>query len=292
MTDVHVIVLVCVLGVVGEALRIRRPGQVYLGPGFLGRYSLTGELLDITGGASAPHVLPLFPLGPSFRLTSGFAPGPVSAAHHLDVERARRIIDGVRHAAARVIPYSRLMFFYLVILVPLALLTSYLHNRWLVLGAVLLVIQAVLLVEFALGSRQLMPAEKGQLIQDLVMKLVFPPDAVFAVERFADAAAREELHPLAAAVVLCPESEARRLAGVFLRMWQHPVEGMDAERAAEYLEVARGLCVDQGWNLDELTACPARDHADSLSYCPRCLAQYLVRGGECSDCPGVTRLDY
>ncbi len=291
MTDVQVIVLIILLGVVVEGWRFRRDGQVFLGPGLTGGYRLHGPLLGGQEEGLPLHLIPPFPLGPTFRLETGFGPKGMTAADHLDPARTAARLEEVRLAAGRVMAYSRMMFVLLVVLVPFVLLSGRVPNRWLVLGAMLLVLQTALLVEFILAHRKLKPGHTGSMIQHVVMILLFPPNGVFAAESFGGDLG-QDVHPLGAALELCPEDEARRVAGSFLRLWGHPVPGMDPEGAAEYREQAEILIHSRGWALSDLLEAPKRDSVATQAYCPRCLAQYLAGATDCPDCPGVGLVPY
>jgi hypothetical protein len=288
MTDYHFIVLVCLLGMVGESLRIRRPGQVFVGPNLLGRYRLIGDLLEADGGSTAICFLPLFPAQPTLRLRSSWDSSGRSVSECLDLEQSRRSIDEIRGAVSHVLPLSRVLFVYLVGLVPVALLTSLVPNRWPVLGITLALIQVALLLEFGLAHRRLFPDRLGERIKDISMILLFPPAGVFAAERLS-AVVLDELSPLPAAMVLCPESEAKRVAHLYACKWRYPLLAKDAEISAAYLQGAEILWKNRGWSLEELLAPPVADSFESQSYCPRCHAQFLVSGGDCPDCPGVGR---
>ena len=96
---------------------------------------------------------------------------------------------------------------------------------------------------------------------------------------------------LTAAFVLCREEEARRVAGRYLRRWRHPLTDEDAERSAALLAGATNMLVGHGWDPADLVGAPLR-HDGSAAYCPRCEAQFLDAGGECSDCRGVKVVDF
>lgn len=287
MTDYHFIVLVCILGVLGEAVRLQRPGQAQLGPDWLGRYRLHGP----SDGSTTLQVLTLFPLGPTFALRAHPRPADLSPQQHLDAPRAAAAAGLVREAARLVEPFSQLMFLLLTVVTPLALILGVIPYPWYVLGGALLLIELPLLATFTVAHRRVFPGHTGQLVQNLIMMALFPPAGVFAGERLAHGALNR-VHPLAAVLALCPEAEARRVAGKFLRAWSHPLPGEDADAARQYLQAAAAALQDRGWDPAGFTAAPAADGGAGRSYCPRCRAQFLTTGGECPDCLGVAKVEF
>ncbi len=291
MTDYQIIVSVCLLGILGEALRLGRPGQVLLAPGLTGQYSPKSIPKIVSSETFAIHLAPLLPLGPMFRMKGSSDSGGPSAIDHLDMERAREKIERVLQSTELVVAASQLLFLYLTLLVPLVLLTGLVPHGWMVLGGSLVIIQSLLLVSFGLAHRRLHRGDLGKRIQGFITMALFPPAGIFAADRIA-AETVDDIHPLAATLVLCPEAEARRIAGRYLRQWRYPLKGDDPGRAAEYLEAATALLDSQGWNPEEIAGPPLPDDLESLSYCPRCHAQFMIDEGMCPDCPGIPKTSF
>ena len=288
MTDYQIIVSVCLLGILGEALRLARPGQVLLAPGLTGPYSPKAIPRLFSSETFAIHVAPLLPLGPMFRMTGSSETGGSSAVDLLDMERAKEKIERVLQSSELVVAASQLLFLYLALLVPLVLLTGLVPHGWKVLGGSLVIILSLLLTSFGLAHRRLHPEDLGKRIQGIITMMFFPPAGIFAADRLA-AGTVDDVHPLTAVLVLCPEAEARRIAGQYMRQWRYPLEDDDPDRAAEYLEAATTLLDSQGWNPGEISGPPRPDDPESVSYCPRCHAQFLIDDGTCPDCPGIRK---
>jgi ribosomal protein L40E len=92
-------------------------------------------------------------------------------------------------------------------------------------------------------------------------------------------------HPLAARLLLDP--------GEFLaaaqRFWREARFHKGWQSAGTLpLEAVALECFFKSSNTDiaTLEKAPERDHT-SVSYCPRCLAQFQLAAGECRDCEGV-----
>lgn len=130
--------------------------------------------------------------------------------------------------------------------------------------------------------------------------LVYPPAAMQAVtqlglEIFAS------FHPVAVAAVLGNRSNLRELSGRFLRELTYPVPssriageetraGRDPDYREALLRQIMLIAEARGLYPTELLGPPAPLSADTLSYCPRCLTQYVEESGCCSDCSGVRLL--
>ncbi|MEN8006111.1 MAG: hypothetical protein ABFS42_03810 [Candidatus Krumholzibacteriota bacterium] len=269
-------------------MRIVRSGQALLTSGVTGRYRLKASLLLRAGEPFHIHFAPILPSGPAFRVREPGNPKGSPMAELLSVERAGNLIDPVLRSSTPVVFGSQLLLLYLAVLVPLVLLGGIIPFGWAVLGGTLAVIQAYLLVAFTVAHSRIHPGALGKRIQHLVTMLFFPPAGVFAADHLA-ADVLEDVHPLAAVLHICPEEEARRIAGAYLRAWMNPVTGEDDDRFTSCLEAAGVLVDSRGWNQEEIAGPPRPEGPESVSYCPRCHTQFLVDGGTCPDCPGVLK---
>jgi hypothetical protein len=83
-----------------------------------------------------------------------------------------------------------------------------------------------------------------------------------------------DVHPVAAASVLCDDDEFLRIA----RAWHY--DAADSRAAIERIVSARKL-------RDALTAPPASPDASAAAFCPRCHATYYAELRECRDCTDV-----
>jgi hypothetical protein len=284
MSDYQIIVLVCLLGIVGEAVRIIRPGQVLFTSGLTGLYRCTASRRDNSGGSFRIHLAPILASGPTFRIKEGDC-----LDNPLDVQGVKEAVEEVLRSSRWVAAGSQVLLFHLVVIVPLVLLGGVVPHGWKVLGGSLAVIQVFVAVTFTLAHRKLHPGQLGDRIQHLVSMFFFPPDGVFAADHLANRTL-DAFHPLAAALVLCGEDEGRKVAGEYLRVWQNPLAEEGAGKSGEYLEKVKILVDEMGWSVGEVAGPPLPDAQDSLAYCPRCHAQFLVAEGSCPDCPGVSKV--
>jgi hypothetical protein len=92
-------------------------------------------------------------------------------------------------------------------------------------------------------------------------------------------------HPLAVARILMTEENFRVQAerelrnSIYLGRRTRPTEGMHLALEAFLRRF--------GINVDELLKPPVRQSANSCTYCPLCLSQFVIDEGECPDCMGV-----
>lgn len=286
MSPQAVIALVCVVGIVIEALRVRRPGQLFLAPGLSGGYRLGAVVTILSGRRLTVMLVPVLPLGPALRFGD---PGPDHASLPVaasTLDQARERLQRVQRACTPLLAPCWVMFIYLTLLVPTALLLSVVPYAWIVLGASLAVVQVWLNVTFWLAYRALHPEHPWSALHHMFTFLLFPPAAVLACERVA-AEAIDGIHPLTAVMALLPADEARRFVARRLREWQYPLAGEDGLPAAEQLAAFREFAFAALPGLAGEVAPPVAGGPDSVAYCPRCLAQFTAAGGECPDCPGV-----
>lgn len=287
MSPQAVIALVCVVGIVIEALRVRRPGQLLLAPGLSGAYRLGAVVTILSGRQFTVMLVPILPLGPALRFGD---PGPDHASLPVTastLDQARERLERVRRVCSRVLAPSWAMLLYLTLLVPVALLLGVIPHAWKVLGVCLVVIEVWLNVTFWLAYRALHPERCWSALHHMFTFLLFPPAAVFAGDRLATDAL-DGIHPLSAVMTLLPADEARRFVARRLREWQYPLMGEDGGRpAAEQLGAFREFAFAALPGLAGEVAPPVAGGPDSVAYCPRCLAQFTAAGGECPDCPGV-----
>ncbi len=285
------IVLVCFLGLLLEAVRVVRPGQVMMARGLTGRYGVGAAPRIVGGDSIALHLVPVLPLGPTLRLTEEPTGGSAGKSRLLDRQRARTAISRLDRAGPALTAAGLMMFLLLTVWAPFVLLGGRIRNPWEVLGVSLALVDSFLLTAFYLAHRRLHPDAGGRRWQNLLEMLLFPPAGVFVAERAVEGV-MAGVHPLVAAFELDSVAESRRLAGHYLRAWAHPLPDRDPADASELLAAARSLLAAEGLDPEAMLAPPAPDGPLSVAYCPLCLCQYTVPGGDCPDCPGVKKVRF
>lgn len=286
MNESAVLAAVLVIGVLAEALRLVRPGQLLVARAW-GRKSYRPAVLVFGSGSWELRAVGALPAGPALRFGGG-DPAPGVPAGVGAVSAVRERVQELQDATGVLQAAGGILFVHLVAFTPAALVGGLVPYRWWVTGGLLLVIQAVVAVGFWRAHRRFHPLALGERVQHLVNILVFPPAGVFAAD-FVAGSLFEGVHPLCGALAVMDADVAASHAGALWRQWQHPVAGQTAipsppEQAAcaEVLEAC-------GVPVAGLDQPPRREGAASRAYCPRCLAQFTVTEGDCPDCPGVAR---
>jgi hypothetical protein len=121
-----------------------------------------------------------------------------------------------------------------------------------------------------------------------------PPAAV----RSGDVLMRDLLasfHPLAVARATGCEASSRAYVSKTLRQLFFPAEFEKPDAACpvavwvkhEWLSTVRDWAAAEFGDIQPLVVTPSRKYTASLSYCPRCLEEFVQERTECPDCPGV-----
>lgn len=172
---------------------------------------------------------------------------------------------------------------------PLVIAGAGLAATWKPLGAGVAALVAATAIAFASAHRRLFPALSEARWSSTTALALVPTDAMRAYASLGRPLLAS-IPPAVAIVALCGEAEAAELLARRLRELRWPT---DAERASR-TETARererrqleALAAERGLEPGERLAGPA-PAADSVGYCPRCLAAYARLEASCADCPGV-----
>jgi hypothetical protein len=159
-------------------------------------------------------------------------------------------------------------------------------------GMILFAVQISLM--FYRAHKALYPREISERWENLIKMIVCPPVAIRAV----DVITKHALSEYSPVVLgdLFSGSAAQQFVRRFILDLQHPL-AYEAPNATsqEIIAWAAGAqltsCFEYltRWSSlteEEVLAPPQRD-GNSISYCPRCGGQFLVRSDGCPDCPGV-----
>ncbi len=157
--------------------------------------------------------------------------------------------------------------------------------------AALLVLTGLTLFTFRQAHRRLYPEERGIRVKNLLLRAFAPP----ALIRAPDVLSQPLLagfHPLAAAAALLPRDDFREYAAGVLRDVVHPLPPAAPEDGAEIVSwyrrlldrELRRLIRGEGIDPEDLLRLPVPTDAGVRSCCPRCLAEFTIEEGECSDC--------
>jgi len=151
--------------------------------------------------------------------------------------------------------------------------------------------------DFRCADQDLFPTKKTTRWGTIATILLSPPTAARAMKYLAKDIGSGQ-HPMAIAASRCSDAEFKRLASWMLRrsMFETDEYGNSDERFEESTQWFRlkiqahilALIRAHGDNPDEIIA-PGRRESDRVqSYCPRCLSQFVITNGLCSDCGGIS----
>ncbi len=196
--------------------------------------------------------------------------------------------------------YCNVLFLYLFLGLPAAVAFLNLVATWPYLLALLIVLAAVIAVEFHRLHAVRWPADRAGRRSVLVRLCFFPPLAMRAYDFLAHRIGAH-FHPVALALGLADAGTADRVIRETLRHLRYPLLAPDADpiagaaqawfREAETSAIRR-LLIARGLKPDTYLAPPTKTDDESLTYCPRCETAYAVPSGVCHDCPGVALQAY
>lgn len=182
------------------------------------------------------------------------------------------------------------LFLLLFLAVPLGARFLGVERIWLSGLIALIGLTAMTLFAFRRAHRKLYPDEHGARRKHL-LHAIFTP----ALIRTPDVLSEPLLagfHPLAAAAALMDHDAFCTFAGSVLRDLAHPLPPALPKQGAEIVawhqqrltrELHR-LVAAEGVDVKELLRMPEAANTGVQSCCPRCLAEYTLDAGECSDC--------
>ncbi len=207
-----------------------------------------------------------------------------------DAASARERVARWKEQGADLRFLANVTFLLLFLGVPLAAHLYGVERIWLPGLAALLALTVVAIFTFRGAHRKLYPEEGGARVKHL-LHAIFTPCLIRAPDALSEPLLTG-YHPLAAAAALMNKDAFREFAGNVLRDRAHPLPPAAPERGAKIVawhrkrldRELRRLVTAEGLDFDELLRIPEAPPAGAQSCCPRCLAEYTLDEGECSDC--------
>lgn len=168
---------------------------------------------------------------------------------------------------------------------------------WPLLLAYLLLSASLIAWDFRRANRRLFPTTGTTRWSTVTTILLSPPAALHATKYLARDIGNG-YHPLALAAARCSNKDFRALASWILREVMFVPEtgvnldsqGADCTRwfSRRFCEAVSALVRKKGQDPEELVAPPLRQSESVQSYCPRCLSQFVIPDGVCTDCGRVS----
>lgn len=197
---------------------------------------------------------------------------------------------------------SNILFVNLLILVPATLWFRGLDRAWPSVLASLFTNSLIIAYLFVDAHQCLFPGKIQNRWTMAATILLSPPFAI----RANDLILRDvfyPFHPVCVARALCSHEDFLETASRAIREARFPLRrepetvGHTSSITMTYWEQRVRDALDSfisgcGITRERLLTPPPPNSGRSNSYCPRCLAQYALSLGECSDCPGVNLLEF
>ena len=203
-----------------------------------------------------------------------------------DTKKVAERLDEYKSHAAFLRTTCVLLFVFLFLMAPVLIRLRGLERIWPVLLAYLIWSLAWVGWSFLRAHRALYPERKEGRWQQ-VMVLVLSP---FSAIRANDVLLRDlfcAFHPLAVSCVLLSKEDARAQAERNLRQSLFRTDRDAASSDAAMGRALESFLAKNGIPREELLRPPRRESQNCQTYCPLCLAQFVLAEGECPDCGDV-----
>ena len=203
------------------------------------------------------------------------------------LRESEKVIEPIREL-------SLILFLFLFVVTPILVMNFALLSLVIPVAVVMFIMAIVIGVMFQRAHKQFFPNEGTERFESLAKMVLCPPVSI----RAPDLLTRNLLSDFSPIVLaeLLGEARERQFVRAFILDLQYPLGHEVADDTAEQTmrwtaEQQLAICLEQmkgGRYLkrEELEA-PSQREENSISYCPRCRCQFVVRDGECPDCPGV-----
>ena len=194
---------------------------------------------------------------------------------------------------------SLMLFLFLFVVTPVLVSSFGLMGLIIPVAAVMLILAVLIGILFYRAHKHLFPSETSERFEGLVKMILCPPVSI----RAPDILTRNllaEYSPIVLASLLTGSSE-QQFVRAFILDLQHPLKHeVSDETAAKTIHWTASeqlnICLEQvkaGHYLKpEDLSVPTQREENSISYCPRCRCQFVVRAVECPDCPGVVLVEF
>ncbi len=203
-----------------------------------------------------------------------------------DTKKVAERLEEYKSHAAFLRTTCVLLFAFLFLIAPLLIRLRGLERIWPVLLAYLIWSLAWVGWSFLRAHRALYPEQKEGRWQQ-VMVLALSP---FSAIRANDVLLRDlfcAFHPVAVASVLLSKEDARAQAERNLRQSLFRADWDTASSDAAIRRALESFLAKNGIPREELLRPPRRESQNCRTYCPLCLAQFVLAEGECPDCGDV-----
>jgi len=169
------------------------------------------------------------------------------------------------------------LFLFIFLVTPVLVFIRGLHRVWPILLAYLVIAALLVLWLYRRSHRRLYSLERGETLPHVIGIALSP----FAAIRANDSLAANLLtgfHPVAVARSTLPEKQFLEFAGLELRKMKY----LSSDESS--LQFLNEFLAREKVDIGVLLAPPILESELSRSFCPVCLAQYVIQTGVCQDC--------
>jgi hypothetical protein len=221
-------------------------------------------------------------------------------ARNLDSDGAQSRLEDYAETTSTLSRDSLTLQFMVFVVSPVVVWKFGLNIVWPFLLIYLVLHVSLIAWDFHRASRRLFPTAGTARWGTIAMILLSPPAALRATKYLARDIGLG-YHPLAFAASRCSNKEFRKLASSVLREVMFAPEAMGLDKQSvdcsqwfrhRFQNAVLELLRKHGNALQELIAPPLRESEHVQSYCPRCLAQFVLLDGVCTDCDSVPLRSY
>jgi len=210
---------------------------------------------------------------------------------------ARERLEATRRPLKTMGSLSLLLFLWIFVAIPVAHWKWGLENAWIPLLSTMLLLMWTQAILFQRAHKKAFPEADEERFVGFLSALLTPPGAIRIPDRFA----REILvflHPVQVMNLLMTREDARSHIHAVMRDLEHPIAPLcpledpsTCETVASFRQALRRHLVrhlaKKDWKESDWQAMPEATEPVHLSYCPRCVAQYIHKEGKCEDCGGL-----
>jgi|GEM_PF-3002133 len=220
-------------------------------------------------------------------------------AKRLDAQRAKALASDFFRRSAVLRRLSSMFFLYTIAVLLNLTRTNLMKQFWPLLLAVYLFFVAAIMFLYYRCDRHFRGRTSAGRLGNMLLMVAFPPYLVKAGGLLGEKLFHS-FHPVAFAKAFLSEKSFTGFAGEYYRRLKFGRSAAHSEISGEIGEWFRKYhitCIDRffediGFDAAAFTAKPEAENDKIRGYCPRCLAQYTLYPGECSDCRiSLNRID-
>lgn len=204
-----------------------------------------------------------------------------------DIKKISARLEEYRERAALLRIAVVFLLVFLFVLAPILVRFWGLERVWPVLLGYLVWSLGWVGWSFWRAHRRLYPEVKEGRWQQVTVHALSP----FSAIRANDLLLRDlfcTFHPVAVGHILLSNKESRAQAGRILRQVVFRTDGYADTSGAPMRRALESFLKKNGMPPEELLQSPKRESDNCQTYCPLCLAQFVLAEGECPDCGDVT----